>query len=231
MGINRYGKVLTIILIILIIAILIVGGVLLYNYVIKPKLDGNRTIAAISEFDKNAPEEVVGNEQEGQNNQISSNIIEEIKPTENVPSSDSGQVKKKTYYEGYVMLGYITIDKTGVKEPILDEVTPEALEKAVAVLYPSNPKLNQPGNVVIIGHNYRNGKFFSNNKNLSIGDKIKIKDASGTELTYTIYQKFTTTEEDTSFYARNTNGAIEVTLSTCTDDAKQRIIILARVEQ
>lgn len=228
MGTNRYGKVLTIILVILVIAILIIGGVLLYNYVIKPKIDGNRTIAAITEFDKNTPEDNIGNEQE---NQISNNIIEDIKPTENIPSNNNVQVKKKTYYEGFVMLGYITIDKTGVKEPILDEVTPEALEKAVAVLYPSNPKLNQPGNVVIIGHNYRNGKFFSNNKNLSTGDKIKIKDATGTELTYTIYQKFTTTEEDTSFYARDTKGAIEITLSTCTDDAKQRIIILARVEQ
>lgn len=228
MGTNRYGKVLTIILVILVVAILIIGGVLLYNYVIKPKIDGNRTIAAITEFDKNTPEDNIGNEQE---NQISNNITEIIKPTENVPSNNGTQVKKKTYYEGYVMLGYITIEKTGVKEPILDEVTPEALEKAVAVLYPSNPKLNQPGNVVIIGHNYRNGKFFSNNKNLSTGDKIKIKDATGKELTYTIYQKFTTTEEDTSFYARDTKGATEVTLSTCTDDAKERIIILARVEQ
>lgn len=227
---SKYGNVLTIILAILIIAIIIIGGCLLYNYVIKPKIDGGRTIAAITEFDKNISEEVEGNEQEEQKNQISNNIIEDIKPTENVQAS-GGQVKKKTYYEGFVMLGYITIDKTGVKEPILDEVTPEALEKAVAVLYPSNPKLNQPGNVVIIGHNYRNGKFFSNNKNLSTGDKIKIKDATGTELTYTIYQKFTTTEEDTSFYARDTKGAIEVTLSTCTDDAKERIIILARVEQ
>ena len=128
------------------------------------------------------------------------------------------------------MIGYITIPKTDVKEPILDTVTPTSLNKAVAVLYPSNPELNKPGNVVIIGHNYRNGKFFSDNDKLSVGDKIKIKDTSGTELTYTIYQKFQTTEQDTSFYNRNTNGAIEITLSTCTDDSKERIIILARVE-
>ena len=128
------------------------------------------------------------------------------------------------------MLGYITIPKTSVKEPILDTVTPESLNTAVAVLYPSNPQLNQPGNVVIVGHNYRNGQFFSNNKKLSTGDKIKIKDNSGTELTYTIYEVFETTEQDTSFYNRDTNGAIEVTLSTCTDDAKARTIILARVE-
>ena len=59
---------------------------------------------------------------------------------------------------------------------------------------------------------------------------MQIKDNSGRELTYTIYDKFQTTEQDTSFYNRDTNGAVEVTLSTCTDDAKERIIILARVE-
>ena len=137
---------------------------------------------------------------------------------------------KKTYYKEFVMVGYITIPKTSVKLPILDQVTPQALETSVAILYPSNATLNQPGNIVIVGHNYRNGKFFSNNKKLSIGDIVKIKDTLGTELTYTIYNIFETTPEDTSFYNRNTNGAIEVTLSTCTDDSSARTIVCARVE-
>ena len=81
---------------------------------------------------------------------------------------------------------------------------------------------------VIVGHNYRNGLFFSNNKKLSEGDKIYITDNSGKKLTYTIYSKFETTSEDTSFYQRDTNGKAEVTLSTCTDDSSARIIILAR---
>ena len=221
---NKYGNVLTIILVIIIVIVLILGGFLIYKYVIKPGRDSDRTIEAIAEFDKNASENA--NEQdEGKG----STIDESIKPEEQQQSSGTSK-PKKTYYEGFVMLGYITIPKTNVKEPILDEVTPKSLETAVAALYPSNPQLNQPGNVVIVGHNYRNGKFFSNNKNLTTGDKIKIKDNSGTELTYTIYKKFTTTEQDTSFYGRDTNGAIEITLSTCTDDAKQRIIILARVD-
>ena len=126
------------------------------------------------------------------------------------------------------MIGYITIPKTNVKQPIIESVTPEALNTAVALLYPSNAKLNEPGNIVIIGHNYRNGQFFSNNKKLAIGDKIYIKDTQGKEVAYTIYQKFETSEQDTSFYNRDTNGKAEVTLSTCTDDAKARTIILAR---
>ena len=92
------------------------------------------------------------------------------------------------------------------------------------------PGINQIGNTVIIGHNYRNGLFFSNNKKLNIGDKIFITDNDGKQLTYTIYNKFETTPEDTSFYQRDTGGKPEVTLSTCTDDSSARLIILARTE-
>ena len=69
-----------------------------------------------------------------------------------------------------------------------------------------------------------------NNKKLNIGDKIYITDTTGTKLTYTIYNKFETTPEDTSFYQRDTDGKAEVTLSTCTDDSSARLIIEARAE-
>ena len=225
MAANKYGNFLTIMLVVLIVAILVGVSFLAYNYIIKPGNGEDDKIEAIAEFDKNLETSDEGNK--GNTNQTLE--IEPIEPTENQASS-SGQVRKKTYYKGFVMLGYITISKTDVKEPILDTVTPESLNTAVAVLYPSNPQLNQPGNVVIIGHNYRNGQFFSDNKKLSTGDKIKIKDNSGTELTYTIYEIFETTPEDTRFYNIHTYGSIEVTLSTCTYDSKARTIILARVE-
>lgn len=231
MSANRYGNFLTIVLIVVIIAILVGIGFLLYNMV-KPKIEDNKRIEAFVEFDKNSGEEIEDNEvtekPESPTSEENSNTT--IKPPESTTPS-TGTTKKKTYYEGYVMIGYITIPKTKVKQPILDVVTPDSLDTAVAVLYPSNPQLNQPGNVVIVGHNYRNGQFFSNNKKLSIDDKIKIKDASGNELTYTIYQIFETSEQDTSFYNRDTKGKIEITLSTCTDDSKARTIILARVEE
>ena len=222
---NKYGNFLTILLIVLIIGTIIGIGFLAYNFVIKPKIDGDRTIEAIEEFDKNAE-----GEQKEDNTEEEGNSIATIEPNQSQGNIGGSAVKKKTYYEGFVMIGYITIPKTNVKEPILDTVTPESLDTAVAALYPSNPKLNKPGNVVIIGHNYRNGKFFSNNNKLSVGDKVLIKDASGRELSYTIYQKFQTTEQDTSFYTRDTKGAVEITLSTCTDDSKARIIILARAD-
>ena len=44
----------------------------------------------------------------------------------------------------------------------METATDSAIEVAVAVL--SGPGVNQVGNTLIIGHNYRNGTFFSNNK-------------------------------------------------------------------
>lgn len=233
---NKYGNFLTIVLIIVIVGIVVGAGFIIYNNFIKPNVREKKSAEAIAEFDRNFSEvssmtiddTETNNEIDNNNNTQDNNITNQT--INSTYSNNSTSSKKKTYYDNFVMIGYITISKTNVKLPILTEVTPKALDTAVGVLYPSNPKLNEPGNVVIVGHNYRNGKFFSNNKKLSIGDKIKIKDETGRELMYTIYNKFETTPEDTSFYARDTQGAIEITLSTCTDDSKARTIILAKVQ-
>ena len=90
--------------------------------------------------------------------------------------------------------------------------------------------INQVGNTVIIGHNYRNGLFFSNNQRLNVGDKVYITDNSRNTLTYTIYDKFETTPEDADFYSRDTDGKPEITLSTCNNDSSRRLILLARAE-
>ena len=66
-------------------------------------------------------------------------------------------------------------------------------------------------------------------KKLSNGDKIYVKDYRGVSVTYSVYNKFEASENDTSFYARDTNGKAELTLSTCTDASNdQRTIIFAR---
>ena len=88
--------------------------------------------------------------------------------------------------------------------------------------------VNEVGNTVLQGHNYRNGMFFSNLKKLSNGDKIYITDQSGRKVTYEVYNIFETGPSDTSFYNRDTAGLSEITLSTCTNDGNRRIIVLAK---
>ena len=135
--------------------------------------------------------------------------------------------------EDYEIIGKIEIPKTGLKCNILDETTPRSLEIAVTKIYTTSG-LNNPGNTVIYGHNYRNSLFFSKNNLLQKGDKIYITDADKNKIIYEVYNTFETTSSDTTFYARpadSTEGKREITLSTCTDDASstdRRLIVQAK---
>lgn len=128
-------------------------------------------------------------------------------------------------YQGFTMLGTIEIPKINLKIPVLKEVSPKSLSKATCLIY---GEINEVGNSVIIGHNNRNGTFFSNLKKLSNGDRIVITDYTGEVVEYQVFDKFLTEPDDTSFYRRETYGKREITLSTCTDnDDAQRTIIFA----
>ena len=135
--------------------------------------------------------------------------------------------------EDYEVIGNLEKPKIELKTKILSETTKRSLEIAVAQIYTTGG-LNQPGNTVIYGHNYRNTLFFSRNDELVVGDKFYITDMDNNKKTYQIYNIFETTSTDTSFYARSasdTEGKAEVTLSTCTDDASttdKRLIVRAR---
>ncbi len=217
---SKYSKVLTVILVIVIIAVLGLLGFLAYNYY-QNYVISRDTSAFVDDFQ--------GEVADGEANDTNTTNSTEENPFNQLQDSNtsSGSTTKKTY-KGFVVLGTMEIPATNFKYPVLEKVTKKSIETAVAFLY--GVGINEPGNSVIIGHNYRNNLFFSNNKKLNIGDKIYITDNDGQQLTYTIYNKFETTPEDTSFYQRDTGGVPEVTLSTCTDDSSARLIICARVE-
>lgn len=225
---NKYSTVLTVILVILIIAILIIAIILSIN-VYKNYKDNKESERIFAELQGDYIDD-----QNQTNNDIDENIttqpIEPVDQTNTSGGTTTSSRPRTKFYKQYPMIGYIKIEKTKVEYPILLDISPSALETSVGVMYPSNPKLNEPGNTVIIGHNYRNGKFFSNNKKLVIGDKIKITDLNGKTLTYTIYEISTLPDTDTEYITRERGDNIEISLSTCTDDGKARLVILARVE-
>lgn len=133
-----------------------------------------------------------------------------------------------TEYQGFATVGKIEIPKTGVNLPILNQVTVEGMKNAPCLLYATGD-LNQKGNNLIAGHNFRNNTLFSNNKELNLGDKIYITTLDGNQVEYTIYSKFITTPEDVSYIKRDTQNKPEITLSCCTDDDVDRIVILAKI--
>lgn len=224
---SKYSKVLTIILVIVIVAIVILLGFLGFDYI--KKYNASKQASDFVEDyqgDITTDEENKTEDNNSQENIVldSSNEVA-IDDTSTNGSSSSG--KKK--YKGYTVVGTMRIPAINLEYPIFQEVKTKALETGLIALYPSGDNINQPGNTVVIGHNYRNGTFFSNLKKLSNGAKIYVKDYRGTTLTYEVYNKFEASSTDTSFYTRDTSGKAELTLSTCTDSSNdQRTIIFAR---
>ena len=123
----------------------------------------------------------------------------------------------------YEYIGRIVIPKIGVDYPILSETSVELLKVSVCKFHGGNP--NEVGNLCIAGHNYRNNRFFSKVDTLSVGDIIEITDLSKRTIQYEIYDIHTVDENNRSDTTQYTNGRKEVTLITCTDDSKQRIIV------
>ena len=128
---------------------------------------------------------------------------------------------------GQTSIGTIEIPKTNVNLPILQNVTVSGMEVATCFLY-STGSLNNKGTTIIVGHNYRNGRLFSNNNQLQIGDIIYITTSDGNRHCYTIYDKFITTPDDLNYVNRNTTNQAEIALSCCTNDEQGRIVILAK---
>lgn len=237
---SKYSTLLTILLVILIVAIIIIVLVLgIKTYKDYQNEKDAKMAFQDGGYEDPSEENKVKNENETEDDpygEISTgNMIgDNNNTTENNTSNNnqtSSKLPKVKFYKGFTQVGNIEIPKTKASYPIVLETSAQALEVAVGVTYPSSPELNKPGNTVIIGHNYRNGKLFSNNKNLVNGDTIRIKDLEGKTLTYTIYEIFETTPTDTAYMSRKTEGRTEISLSTCTDDGNNRLVILARVEE
>ena len=218
---SKYSKVLTVILVIVIVAILALLGFLGYDIYQKYFIE-SEAAAFVENFENEKDTE------EEENQVANENVTNPLDQVGETPGSGGNSGNSQPTYKGFNVVGTMVIPATNFQYPILEKVTRKSIETSVAVLYGAG--VNQVGNTVIIGHNYRNGLFFSNNKKLNINDNIFITDNSGNKLTYTIYNKFETTDTDTSFYQRDTGGKPEITLSTCTDDSKNRLIILARAE-
>lgn len=132
----------------------------------------------------------------------------------------------------YITVATINIPKIDVKYAVIDGQT-DSTEETESLLKMSptkfwGPEPNEVGNFCIVGHNYRNTKFFSKVPTLVNGDTMELTDLSGKTITYKVYDKYEVEPTDVSCTTQITNGKKEVTLITCTDDSKYRVVVKAR---
>ena len=233
---SKYSAFLTVLLVIIIIAIVGIIGFLGYKFIASENSKKEAEDFADS-WSENISQNTKKEDTKIDDNPITDPIeTPTTDSTSNGTNTSSGEGMK---YNGFLTAGKIEIPTTGLKSPIISysEYSKSSLETAVCVVYSTTGEqntqgsgLNKPGNTVIAGHNYRNSRFFSNNKKLNIGDKIYVTDLDGKRMTYTIYDKFETDDTDTEYMTRDTQGAVEISLTTCTDDSKARLIILAKAD-
>ena len=243
---SKYSNILTMVLIVIIVAI--VGICFYYGYDYYTQESGEKqTQKTVEEFKNTVKNKVIVSNKKPKTNTVTSEIPENItdfnalyentntveepeveEPVGDVETEEPGIPEpEKQYLEGYEVVGTIKIPKTGIEYPVLSQVTKKSLETSVAILY--GPGVNKPGNTVIVGHNYRNQRFFSNNDKLSNGDTVILTDVYGNVVTYVIYNMYYTSPDDADYMIRNIDeGVREISLSTCNDDSTQRLIIWAR---
>ena len=219
---SKYNKILTVILIIVVIVIFGLLG--FWGYQTYQRYLQQRDMEkAVNEFNETITGPIIGGGTVSNTENQSGNytVIDNGVTNNGSGSSQSNVVT----YKGFTVLGRMEIPKIDLDLPVLERATKNSLEQSIGVLM--GPGLNQVGNTLIVGHNYRNGTFFSRNDELENGDSIYITDNSGTRIEYEIYNVYTTSSEDVSYMTRETAGKREVSLSTCTDDSRYRLIIWA----
>lgn len=141
-----------------------------------------------------------------------------VKPTKTF-TADSG--------DQYYSIAKIRIPKIGLEYGILDHWSDELLKLSPCKYHGADP--NEVGNFCIVGHNYRNDLFFSKVPNsVNIGDSIFIDDTFQRTVEYEVYDKHVVNENDTRDTSQITHGKREITVITCTNDSKNRVIVKAR---
>ena len=120
----------------------------------------------------------------------------------------------------------LNIPALGINYPVLSETSEELLKISLNKFWGPTP--NEVGNYCIVGHNYTNKKMFGKLADIESGDIVELADSSGRKLKYEVYNKYVVEPDDVACTSQLTNGKREVTLITCTNHGKQRLVVKAR---
>lgn len=135
-------------------------------------------------------------------------------------------------YKGYKVIGIVKISKINIEYPILEigNIDPESAKAPMklSIIKYWGENVNDYGNLSIAGHNNKDGTMFGKTKKLQKGDIVELTDLKGQTIQYSIYDIFVTDPNDVSILLPKDELVREVTLITCTNGNKQRLILKAK---
>lgn len=166
------------------------------------------------------------------NEEKMTDIVEQIKTTKleekiEIPNNGSNiETITEIKIDGYTVLGIIRIPEIGLEYPILNETTNKSMKKSITKFW--GPNLNEIGNLTLAGHNNRDGTMFGKVKKLKIGDIIEIEDLYENIVKYEVFDIYVIEPNDVSCVESVKADTREITLITCTNGNKNRLITKAR---
>lgn len=167
---------------------------------------------------------------ENENEKESQDAVEAFS---NIDFSDNTEKSQEQLeYKGYKVIGIVKIPKINIEYPILEigNIDPESAKEPmkISVIKYWGEKVNDYGNLSLAGHNNKSGTMFGKTKKLSEGDIVELSDLEGKTIQYSIYNIFTTSPNDVNILLPRDEHVREVTLITCTNGNKQRLILKAQ---
>jgi LPXTG-site transpeptidase (sortase) family protein len=126
-----------------------------------------------------------------------------------------------------IIFGKIIIPKINLEYIIFQNYSEELLKISVCKFY--GPSLYENGNIAIAGHNYDDNRFFSKLNELQIGDEIIIEDINEVCFYYKVNNIYETSPDDFSSLEYNDVFEKELTLVTCNNQNRKRLIIKASI--
>lgn len=149
-------------------------------------------------------------------------IEEELNKEETLQSESLLELE----FKGYKVEGIIEIPKINIKYPIIDHTNEETMKVCITKFW--GPQANEIGNYTIAGHNNKDGTMFGKTKYLQIGDRIKLTNLKNETVEYEIFKIYSIDPDDVSCVESVEAETREITLITCTNGHKNRLITKAR---
>ena len=155
-----------------------------------------------------------------------SSSLETIEEELNKEETQQSESLLELEFKGYKIEGIIEIPKINIKYPIIDHTNEETMKVSITKFW--GPQANEIGNYTVAGHNNKDGTMFGKTKYLQIGDKIKLTNLKNETIEYEIFKIYSIDPDDVSCVESVENGTREITLITCTNGHKNRLVTKAR---
>lgn len=158
---------------------------------------------------------------------IKNNVeVEKISDTQTIKPKESVNIDEQ--YLGFNVAAKLIVPKINLETYVLKDYSEEGLKICASKYW--GPEANEIGNFCIAGHNYEKENMFNHLIDLQVGDELDLLDNKNGKVVYKIYDIYKVKPQNIEPLTQETNGKRVVTLITCVNYSKNRLIVQA-VEQ